>query len=49
MLFKTKIITEFGAFVIYPETLELVLQSPVGSPKVSRVQDREQGWFGCGP
>lgn len=27
MLFKTKIITEFGAFVIYPATVKLALKA----------------------
>lgn len=44
MLFKTKIITEFGAFVTYPGTLKFVFQSSVGSPKAHGVQGREQGW-----
>lgn len=38
MLFKAEIVAEFGAFVIYPETLK---QSSVGSPEASGVQGRE--------
>lgn len=43
MLFKTKneMITEFGAFVIYPGTLRLALQSSAWCPKVSSVQAQE--------
>lgn len=46
MLFKTKIIAEFEAFVVYPVTLK---QSSVGSPEGSGVQARERGWFRGGP